>query len=174
MHRRAGLVVVTDGPATPGRTVALRPRTGPAAWLRIAAPCEVTEVIDRPDARGFTYRALPGHPERGTESFLLVRDPETAVVRLHIEAESEHATLLARLGAPLARAEQNRLTRRYLAALAESHRGGQRMTPPQPGIRPRPARGTRLGHRPATDPRDPADPPGRTLRPSRHPRRSSP
>ncbi|MBB1026852.1 DUF1990 family protein, partial [Dietzia sp. DQ11-38-2] len=73
MHRRAGLVVVSDGPATVGRTVTLRPRTGPGAWLRIAAPCEVTSVIDSPTARGFTYLALPGHPETGRESFLVER-----------------------------------------------------------------------------------------------------
>lgn len=119
LHRRAGLVVVADGPAAPRRTVTLRPRTGPGAWLRIAAPCEVTAVIDRPDARGFTYRALPGHPEHGWESFLVLRDPATDVVRLRIEAESAHATWLAKLGAPVARAEQNRLTRRYLGALRE-------------------------------------------------------
>ncbi|MGN0099357.1 DUF1990 domain-containing protein [Dietzia sp. CH92] len=117
MHRRAGLVVVADGPATPGRTVTLRPRTGPAAWLRLTAPCEVTDVTDLPDARGFTYRALPGHPERGWERFLVWRDPGTDAVGLTIAAESAHATLLARLGAPVARAEQDRLTRRYLAAL---------------------------------------------------------
>ena len=123
MHRRAGLVVVADGPATPGRTVTLRPRTGPAAWLRLTAPCEVTEVTDRPDARGFTYRALPGHPERGWERFLVRRDPATDAVSLTITAESAHATLFARLGAPVARAEQNRLTRRYLAALRpDGHR----------------------------------------------------
>lgn len=119
MHRRAGLVVITDGPATPRRTVILRPRTGPGAWLRINAPCEVSCVLDRSDARGFTYRALPGHPEAGWESFLIHRDPVTDVVRLRIEAESAHATLLAKLGAPVARAEQNRLTRRYLEALRE-------------------------------------------------------
>ena len=121
MHRRAGLVVVTDGPATPGRTVSLRPRTGPGAWLRLTAPCEVTTVVDRPDARGFTYRALPGHPEAGWETFLVEHDPATGTVRLRIEAESAHATLIARLGGPIARAEQNRLTRRYLDALRENH-----------------------------------------------------
>ena len=121
MHRRAGLVVVTDGPATPRRTVTLRPRTGPGAWFRIAAPCEVVSVVDRPDVRGFTYRALPGHPEAGWETFLVERDPVTDVVRLRIEAESSHATLLAKVGAPVARYEQDRLTRRYLAALREDH-----------------------------------------------------
>lgn len=119
MHRRAGLVVVADGPAAPRRTVTLRPRTGPGAWFRIAAPCEVTTVIDRPGARGFTYRALPGHPEAGWETFLVEHDRDTDVVRLHIGGESAHATLIAKLGAPIARAEQNRLTRRYLAALRE-------------------------------------------------------
>lgn len=118
MHRGAGLVVVVNGPAAPGRTVTLRPRTGPAAWLRITAPCEVTEVIDLPDARGFTYRSLPGHPEHGWETFVVRHDPATNAVRLTITGESSHATLLAKLGAPVARAEQDRLTRRYLAALA--------------------------------------------------------
>ena len=123
LARVAHLVVVADGPATPGRTVTLRPRTGPAAWLRLTAPCEVTEVTDRPDAHGFTYRALPGHPERGWERFLVRRDPATDAVSLTITAESAHATLLARLGAPVARAEQDRLTRRYLAALRpDDHR----------------------------------------------------
>ncbi|MGF0227179.1 DUF1990 family protein [Dietzia natronolimnaea] len=121
MHRRAGLVVVVDGPASVGRRVRLRPRTGPAAWLRITAPCEVTAVVHTELARGFTYRALPGHPEAGWESFLVERDPATDVVRLRIVAESSHATLLARWGAPVARVEQGRLTRRYLAALREEH-----------------------------------------------------
>lgn len=119
MHRAAGLVVVVDGPASPGRLVTLRPRTGPAAWLRMTAPCEVTEVTDQPDARGFTYRSRPGHPEHGWETFVMSHDPATDVVRLTITAESRHATLPARLGAPIARAEQDRITRRYLEALAE-------------------------------------------------------
>ena len=120
MHRGAGLVVVTHGPAPPGRVVTLRPRSGPAAWLRIAARCEVTEVFDDDDnTRGFTYRALPGHPERGWETFAVSRDPATDVVRLTITAESEHATWLAKLGAPIARAEQDRITGRYLAALRD-------------------------------------------------------
>lgn len=119
LHRRAGLVVVATGPATPGRTVTLRPRTGPGAWFRLAAPCEVSDVIDLPDARGFTYRALPGHPERGWETFLVRHDRATDAVTLTLTGESAHATLLARLGAPIARAEQARITRRYLAALRE-------------------------------------------------------
>ena len=119
MHRRAGLLVVVDSPATIGRRVRLQPRTGPGAWLRISAPCEVTAVIDRRDARGFTYRALPGHPEQGWETFLVERDPATDTVRMRMDAESAHVTLLARLGAPIARREQDRLTRRYLTALRE-------------------------------------------------------
>jgi uncharacterized protein (UPF0548 family) len=119
LHRRAGLVVVATGPATPGRIVTLRPRTGPGAWLRLTAPCEVTDVIDRPDARGFTYRALPGHPERGWETFLIRHDPGSGAVTLSLTGESAHATLAARVGAPVARAEQARITRRYLAALRD-------------------------------------------------------
>lgn len=125
MHRRAGLVVVVDGGVAVGRRVRLRPRTGPAAWLRLTAPCEVTDVVHTAQARGFTYRALPGHPERGTETFLVHRDPGTDVVRLRIDAESAPATLLATLGAPIARAEQDRITRRYLAALGGMELGGK-------------------------------------------------
>lgn len=119
MHRGAGLVVVVDGPATPGRIVTLRSRSGPAAWLRGSAPCQVTEIVDDDDARGFTYRSLPGHPERGWESFVVTQDAATGNVRLTITAESEHASWFARLGGPIARAEQDRITRRYLDALAE-------------------------------------------------------
>lgn len=119
MHRRAGLLVDADGPAAVGRLVLLRPRTGPAGWLRMSAPCEVTEVVNRTDARGFTYRTLPGHPECGTESFVVERDPTTDVVRLRVEAVSSPGRLLVRLAGPLARAEQDRITDRYLAALRE-------------------------------------------------------
>ena len=118
VHRGAGLVVVVQGPAAPGQVVTLRPRSGPAAWLRLSAPCEVTHVFYDDDiARGFTYRALPGHPEHGWETFVVSRDPATDAVRLTITAESSHATWLARLGGPIARAEQNRITRRYLDAI---------------------------------------------------------
>lgn len=125
MHRRAGLVVVVNGPATPGRVVTLRPGSGPAAWLRITARCEVTDVVHRPGARGFTYHSLPGHPERGWETFVVHHDAATDDVRLTITAESSHATLLARIGAPVARAEQDRITRRYLDVLREPAPPGQ-------------------------------------------------
>ena len=77
-------------------------------------------MVDDDNARGFTYRTLPGHPERGQETFLVTRDPATDVVRLIITASSRHATWLARIGGPVARAEQDRLTRRYLAALRQT------------------------------------------------------
>ena len=49
----------------------------------------------------------------------MTQDAATGHVRLTITAESEHATWFARLGGPIARAEQDRITRRYLDALAE-------------------------------------------------------
>lgn len=118
MHRGAGLVVDrsgSPGPAAPGRRVVLWPRTGPAAWLRMSVPCEVTEEVDTANARGFTYRTLPGHPERGTETFLVERDPATDEVWARIRAESEPGRLLVRLAGPVARAEQDRITGRYLS-----------------------------------------------------------
>ena len=65
----------TDPPPRPDRDAP--PPTGPAAWLRVSAPCEVTEVVDDDAARGFTYRTLPGHPERGWESFVVTHDAAT-------------------------------------------------------------------------------------------------
>ncbi len=37
----------------------------------IPAPCRVVYVLAEPDHRGFAYGTLPGHPERGEESFVI-------------------------------------------------------------------------------------------------------
>jgi uncharacterized protein (UPF0548 family) len=76
----------------------------------------VLRVIDEPDRAGFAYGTLPGHPEAGIEEFVLSRSP-TGLVRLDIDAVSRPATWYARLGAPLTRLVQARITRRYLRAL---------------------------------------------------------
>ena len=73
-------------------------------------------MIDEPDRAGFAYGTLPGHPESGIEEFLLTRTA-TGEVRLDIDAVSRPAAWYARLGAPVARLVQARLTRRYLRAV---------------------------------------------------------
>ncbi|WP_062948395.1 DUF1990 family protein [Brachybacterium sp. sponge] len=114
LHRRAGLeVAASHTPLREGAEVHLRIGLGP---LHLTAPCRVLRVIDELDCAGFAYGTLPGHPEAGIEQFLLTRTP-TGLVRLHLDAVSRPATWYARLGAPVARLVQSRVTERYLRAL---------------------------------------------------------
>ena len=116
LHRRAGLRVEADAPrAVLGATVRLGLRLGP---LRLEAPCVVVRVVDEPAARGFAYGTLPGHPEQGEEAFLVRLAPD-GEVRLDVVAFSRPARWWSRLGGPVTRRVQDRLTRRYLAALVE-------------------------------------------------------
>ena len=82
----------------------------------MVAPCRVVYVIDEPDAFGFGYGTLSGHPEEGEESFLIRRID--GKVHFEVVAMSRPASLLTRLGGPLARKVQSRMTERYLKGLA--------------------------------------------------------
>lgn len=114
VYQRAGLGVHTsDEVACLGTVVQLRLGFGVAA---IRMPCRVTEVIDDPDRRGFTYATLPGHPEAGMERFLLERIHD-GTLHFSVTAVSAPASLPARLAPPLARAVQDAFTRRYLRGL---------------------------------------------------------
>ena len=73
-------------------------------------------VVDEPRRQGFAYGSLPGHPERGEESFLLsLLDDQS--VELALVAFSRPALWWSRAGAPVSRWMQRRITARYLAAL---------------------------------------------------------
>jgi uncharacterized protein (UPF0548 family) len=114
MQRRAGLRVRATGPvARPGVVVALRLGVG---RLSVVAPCEVVYVVDEPDARGFGYGTLPGHPESGEEAFTVSRRPDGAVV-LDVAAFSRPATALTRRAGSLAHVAQDWATGRYIAAM---------------------------------------------------------
>jgi uncharacterized protein (UPF0548 family) len=114
MHRRAGLTVASSSPrVVMGADVVLGWGYGP---LRLHAPCRVVRMIDEPTARGFAYGTLPGHPESGEESFV-VRLDDADVVHVDIVAFSRPARWYSRLGSPVARLVQKRITLRYLAAL---------------------------------------------------------
>lgn len=114
LHRRAGLTVAPKTPpASPGTRVLLGLGRGP---LTIRFGCEVIYVLEEPRRRGFAYGTLQGHPERGEELFELEwREDDTVV--LTITAFSRPATWWARAAAPLSRAVQHRITRKYLHAL---------------------------------------------------------
>lgn len=114
MHRRAGLVVEgPDGPVRAGVVAVLGLGVG---RLRLRAPVRVVCVIDDPDRRGFAYGTLRGHPESGEELFVVRIDPG-GTVQAEIRAFSRPGSWLTRLGGPVARRVQDRMTQRYLDAL---------------------------------------------------------
>jgi uncharacterized protein (UPF0548 family) len=113
-HRGAGVrVEPADAPLSEGTTVVLVIRRGPASVL---AACRVVAVVDEPDRFGFAYGTLPLHPESGEEAFLVERGPDDRV-RFRVVAVSRPASPLARLGAPVARLVQRRVTLGYLDGL---------------------------------------------------------
>lgn len=115
MHRRAGLrVEAATARAVLGGDVRVVLSVGP---LRFPAPCRVVRVVDEPRARGFAYGTLTGHPEMGEESFVVRLDGQDRVT-LSIVAFSRPARWWSRLGAPVSRLVQRRVTGRYLTALA--------------------------------------------------------
>ena len=80
------------------------------------AACRIVAVVDEPRRFGFAYGTLPLHPESGEEAFLVDRG-EDDVVRFRVVAASRPAHPLARLGAPVARRVQRRITAGYLEGL---------------------------------------------------------
>jgi uncharacterized protein (UPF0548 family) len=117
-HVGAGVEVFPRGSQVEeDATVVLLLRAG----LWAPAPCRVVYVINEPDTRGFAYGTLPGHPECGEAAFKLVCGSDEQV-HFVVRSFSRRVDPLARLGAPLARLAQTRVTRRYLDALAEAAR----------------------------------------------------
>lgn len=114
VHERAGLRIAASSTRA-GKGVVLMMRLGLGA-VALRIPCRVVYVVEEPDRVGFAYGTLPGHPEEGEELFLLERDREQRV-RFSISAFSKPATTLSRVGGPLSRWVQARMTDRYLTAL---------------------------------------------------------
>ncbi len=113
----AGIEVVPTGAqVSEGETVILVIRTM-GFWA--IAPCRVVYVVEEPGQFAFAYGTLPGHPERGEAAFAIDRS-ETGAVSFHVTSFSRTVDPLARLGAPITRRIQQRVTRRYLSVLAEA------------------------------------------------------
>jgi len=109
-HRGAGVEVRPGLRPTEGQTVALAINLG---VVHVLAACRVTETIDTGDEFGFAYATLPVHPEEGEESFILKRSTD-GPVRFIISALSKPRDPIARLGGPVSRLLQRRITERYL------------------------------------------------------------
>jgi uncharacterized protein (UPF0548 family) len=110
-HRAAGAIVWPTDPAlVVGTVTVVALRIGPGFVL---APCRIVYVTDEADRFGFAYGTLPGHPERGEEAFHVQRSPRGEVT-FGIVAFSRPADLLGRIGRPVARVVQSRVTTAYL------------------------------------------------------------
>ena len=88
-----------------------------ALGLWATLPCRVVYVDEAPAEFAFAYGTLPGHPERGEVRFAIERDSAGAVV-FRIVSFSRTVDPLARLGSPFTRRLQQRVTERYLDAIA--------------------------------------------------------
>jgi uncharacterized protein (UPF0548 family) len=109
-HRHTGASITpSQPPLDPGTVVIVTVRVGP---LFVVAPCRIVYVTVEADRFGFAYGTLPGHPEQGEESFHIARNAEGAII-FEILAFSRAAALLAKLGGPIARMTQQRITRCY-------------------------------------------------------------
>jgi uncharacterized protein (UPF0548 family) len=117
VQRGAGIEVSPpDAWVDDRETVVLLIRVGP---LWATAPCRVVDVVDERDRFSFAYGTLPGHPEVGEVVFSISRGA-TGVVSFGVVSFSRPAARLARLGAPLARRLQKRVTNAYLDALRDA------------------------------------------------------
>lgn len=115
-HRGIGARVHPAGqPVALGATVLIELRLGP---LYFVAPDRIVAVTDEPGRFGFTYGTLPGHAERGEETFLIERQTDGTVTAT-VRVDAVPATLPAQLAAPIIRRLQGFAARRYLKAIAD-------------------------------------------------------
>ena len=113
VQRGAGLIVLSEGPPAPGVMVAI---AAPLPIGYIDVVCRVVDIVDTDDRYGFAYGTLPVHPERGEESFTVVRDADGSV-KFEIVAVWRSKHPLARAFPFIARMLQCKATNRYLDAM---------------------------------------------------------
>jgi uncharacterized protein (UPF0548 family) len=105
----AGARVFPDGARVDQEdTVVMLIRVG-GLWA--ALPCRVIYVDEAPERFAFAYGTLPGHPEQGEAAFRIERE-ETGDVFFRIASFSRTVDPLARLGSPVTRLIQQRVTTR--------------------------------------------------------------
>ncbi len=94
-------------PICEGEVVAMQAKVMGLWWLN---SCRIVYVIDSQDKFGFAYGTLPGHAECGEELFMVEKAPE-GTVRYVLKAFSRPRVWIARLGYPIARAQQRKFVR---------------------------------------------------------------
>lgn len=133
-HTGIGATIEPAGQAVEvGASLLVVLRRGP---VHVIAPDRIVSVIDEPRRFAFAYGTLPGHPERGEESFT-VEHLDDGVVRATIRVQAGAGTLLAKAVAPQVRRLQAAAINRYLGAIADhvaasgnfgGRRGGEAVT----------------------------------------------
>ena len=122
VRRRMGEAQAVEAPIEVGTTVAVLARHYGFHSLN---PCRISYTIEEDEGglvrRGFAYGTLPGHGERGEESFTVEWHHEDDSVFYELYAFSRPNHLLAWLGYPLARRLQRRFARDSLQANDPSH-----------------------------------------------------
>jgi uncharacterized protein (UPF0548 family) len=114
MHRATGARVTASGPrAVPGVRVSVGLGVGP---LRVTGPCEVVWAVEEEARAGFGYGTLPGHPERGEESFTVERGTDGGLW-FTVTAFSVPARWYTRAGGPVVVLFQHAYARRLGAVL---------------------------------------------------------
>ena len=114
-QRGAGITVYPNDPPVADRSfVLVLPLPGVGCAV---APARVVYVLDEDNRAGFAYGTLPGHPVRGEEAFVVVRNGGRIFFR--VVAFSRPGDLLGRLGGPIARMVQVRTIRAYLRAMEQ-------------------------------------------------------
>ena len=97
MHRRAHAWVA---PGTPPAFVGQHMRSDLGfGRLRVAEPCEVTELVQDNDRTVMHYRALPGHTFEGDERFTVSLTDD--IVQFEVTVRSKPVLMIARLAGPL-------------------------------------------------------------------------
>ena len=59
----------------------------------------ITEIIDQPNKKGFSYETLKGHVEKGISTFTIEREKKTTIFKIH--TFSEPGNLLTKLLGPI-------------------------------------------------------------------------
>jgi uncharacterized protein (UPF0548 family) len=87
----------------------------PVGPVTIVVPNRIVAVVSEPTRFGFAYGTLPGHQERGEESFVVELLPDGRVMG-RIVVDAVPATVAARSCAPVVRRVQRWAIGRYLEA----------------------------------------------------------
>ncbi len=115
-HTGIGASIEPAGqPVVAGATLLVVLGRGP---FHVVAPNRIVGVVDEPGCFGFAYGSLPGHPERGEESFV-VEHLDDGTVRVTIRLQAIAGSVAARAGGPLVRYLQAAAVHGYLRAIAD-------------------------------------------------------